>query len=395
LLQWSQNTFALIKKLNMKPFKIEIEPSQIEDLKLRLSNTRWPDEITNSGWDYGTNLAYLKELCNYWKDDFLWTAQQELLNQFDHFKTEGEDINLHFIYQKGKGTKNLPLLLIHGWPDSFYRFIKLIPLLAEPDANGVAFDVIIPSIPGFGFSDIPAQPGVGPVKIAALFNKLMMDTLGYDAFYIHGGDWGASIATQMAVQETQKIKALHLTNVPPDLFFTANFAEFGEEENAYLQAAGKWQRKEGAYVAMQSSKPQTIDYGLNDSPSGLAGWIIEKFNSWSDNNGNIENAFTKDELLTNLSIYWFTRTAGSAARIYYETAHLPPVAVSVKIDIPAYFAIFPEDCIQIPEAFGKRIFNIQSWKKMAQGGHFAAMETPGLLADDIRNVFGEFIQHTF
>ena len=374
----------------MKSFKIEIAPGQIEDLKLRLFNTRWPDEITGSGWAYGTNLSYLKHLCHYWNSDFCWPTQELLLNQLEHFKTEGEDINLHFIYQKGKGKKNLPLLLIHGWPDSFYRFIKLIPLLIEPDANGVAFDVIIPSIPGFGFSDIPKEKGIGPIKIATLFNKLMTETLGYDAFFIHGGDWGASIATQMAVQENEKIKGLHLTNIPPDLFFSANFAELGEDEKAYLQTTGKWQKTEGAYVAMQSSKPQTIAYGLNDSPSGLAGWIIEKFNSWSDNHGNIEHCFSKDELLINLSIYWFTRTAGSAARIYYETMHQPPIDGMIRINTPTYFAIFPEDCIQIPEAFGRRLFNIKSWKKMDKGGHFAALETPDLLANDIHNVFASF-----
>ncbi|MET4141812.1 epoxide hydrolase [Pedobacter sp. UYP1] len=373
----------------MKPFKIEISATQIKDLKSRLLKTRWPDEIRDSGWEYGTNLAYLKELCDYWGNEFSWPVHEKILNQFEHFKTEGEAVNLHFIHQKGRGVKNLPLLLIHGWPDSFYRFIKLIPLLTEPDDNGIAFDVIIPSIPGFGFSELPKEEGVGAVKIASLFNKLM-ETLGYTTFFIHGGDWGASIATQMAMQENKKVKALHLTNIPPDLFFTANFAEFGEDEQAYLQTAGKWQQKEGAYVAVQGTKPQTLAYGLNDSPSGLAGWIIEKFNSWSDNKGNIENSFTKDELLINLSIYWFTQTAGSAARIYYETMHQPAKEGAVKIDTPTYFAIFPKDCIQIPEIFGKRIFEIKRWKNMDNGGHFPAMETPGLLAKDIREAFTDF-----
>lgn len=371
----------------MKSFKIEINPGQIEDLKSRLLQTRWPDEIEDSGWEYGTNLSYLKELCTYWGNDFSWPVQERLLNQFEHFKTENEDINVHFIYEKGKGTKNLPLLLIHGWPDSFYRFIKLIPLLTEPDEHGVAFDVIIPSIPGFGFSDLPKEGGMTPEKIAGLFNKLMKETLGYNTWYIHGGDWGASIAAQMAMLQNKYIQGLHLTNIPPDLFFTANFAEFGEEEKACLQRAGEWQKTEGAYVAVQSTKPQTIAYGLNDSPSGLAGWIIEKFKSWSDNEGNIEDSFTKDELLINLSIYWFTKTAGSAARIYYETVHQPTIEKIVKIDTPTFFAIFPKDCIQIPEIFGKRLFNIKRWKNMPEGGHFPALETPDLLAKDIRDAF--------
>ncbi|WP_293307617.1 epoxide hydrolase family protein [Pedobacter sp. UBA5917] len=374
----------------MEPFKIEINTDLLEDLKSRLLKTRWPDEIKNSSWNYGTNLSYLKELCNYWANDFSWIAQEALLNQFDHFKTENEEINLHFIHQKGKGKKNLPLLLIHGWPDSFYRFIKLIPLLTEPDENGVAFDVIIPSIPGFGFSDIPRESGCGPAKIAALFNKLMTETLAYESWFIQGGDWGASIATQMAAQEKGKIQGLHLTNVPPDLFFTANFAEFGEDENEYLQAAGKWQRTEGAYVAVHSSKPQTLAYGLNDSPVALAAWIVEKFNSWSDNDGNIEAAFSKDELLTNLSIYWFTGTAGAATRIYYETAHQIPAKEKLEIHAPVYFSIFPKDCIQIPEAFAKRIYNVKSWNNIERGGHFAALETPGLLEKEIRKAFAGF-----
>jgi pimeloyl-ACP methyl ester carboxylesterase len=373
----------------MKPFKIEIDPSQIEDLKSRLAHIRWPDEVIDGGWEYGTNLSYLKELCNYWNNDFSWPNQEVLLNQFEHFKTEGEDINLHFIYQKGKGTKNLPLLLIHGWPDSFYRFIKLIPLLIEPDENGIAFDVIVPSIPGFGFSNKSQESGMGTIKIAALFNKLMIETLGYDSFHVHGGDWGPGIATHMALQEKERIKGLHLTNIPLDLFFSADAAEFGEEEKTYLQTFGLWQRKEGAFAGIQGSKPQTIAYGLNDSPSGLAGWIIEKFNSWGDNNGYIENSFSKDELLTIISIYWFTQTVGSAARIYYETTRQPPIDRTVKIDTPTYFAIFPEDCIQIPKAFGLRKYNIKSWNKMTKGGHFPALETPGLLAADIRDAFAK------
>lgn len=376
-----------LETLTMKPFKIEISLAQIEVLKSRLLNTIWPNEVIDSSWDYGTNLSYLKELCTYWSNDFSWTAQEKQLNQFAHFKTETAEINLHFIYQKGKGSKNLPLLLIHGWPDSFYRFIKLIPLLTEPDANGIAFDVIIPSIPGFGFSDTPEIQGIGPIKIATMFNRLMKETLGYDTFFVHGGDWGASIATQMAIQEDKRVKGLHLTNIPPELFYTADFTEFDDEELAYLNEAGKWQKTEGAYVAIQGTKPQTLAYALDDSPSGLAGWIIEKFNSWSDNNGNIEQVFTKDELLTNLSIYWFTQTGGSSSRIYHETMHQPPANGPVKINTPTYFAIFPKDCIQIPKAFGQRLFNIKSWKNMAKGGHFAALETPDLLANDIREVF--------
>lgn len=368
----------------MIPFRIEIASDQIQDLNKRLSNTRWPDEIANSQWDYGTNLSYLKELCSYWNTNFDWAVQELFLNQFNHFKASVDNQDLHFIYEKGRGIKNLPLVLIHGWPDSFYRFIKLIPMLTEPDENGTAFDVIIPSIPGFGFSAKPVEPGMSPAKIASLFNRLITDTLRYNAFAIHGGDWGASIATQMVIQKPEKITRLHLTNVPPELFYTSNIADFNEAEISYLQASGQYQKQEGAYLAIQSTKPQTIAYGLNDSPSGLAGWIIEKFNKWSDNHGHIENSFTKDELLTNLSIYWFTQTAGSAGRIYYEAMRQPHTMGVLKISVPTYFAIFSADSIQIPESFARRTYNVKSWSKIDKGGHFAALETPELLVRNIR-----------
>jgi pimeloyl-ACP methyl ester carboxylesterase len=379
-----------------KSFKINIEQSILDDLKKRLSNTRWTDEIENSKWEYGTNKSYLKELCNYWQNTFDWKKQEEYLNSFPHFKTIVDGIGLHYIHQKGEGEKSIPLLLIHGYPDSFVRFLKIIPLLTKADKNDLSFDVIIPSIPGYGFSDIPTEPGMNKNRIAELFTKLMTKDLGYEKFVVHGGDWGGGIAEQMALYHANSLLGIHLTDIP----FEHGMSEPKDataSEKAYFEDRKKWQMTEGAYAMIQSTKPQTLAYGLNDSPVGLAAWIIEKFKSWSDNDGEIETCFTKDELLTNLTIYWATQTINSAVRIYNEAMkammnamYNPLVKLNPfdktgnKSEVPAAFAIFPKDISIPPKNFANRFFNVQQWTEMSAGGHFAAMEQPELLADDIR-----------
>lgn len=368
----------------MEPFKIVIPKFDIADLKQRLAETRWPGEIPGSAWQFGTDLNYLKELCTYWQQGFDWGKQENFLNQFHHFKTNFDSQNLHFIYEKGRGTKNLPLLLIHGWPDSFYRFVKIIPLLTEPDADGFAFDVIAPSIPGFGFSDKPNRPGTNRKKIAALFHRLMTEELHYKQFFIQGGDWGGSLAQQMGLSFGNAIRAIHLSSIPSPIIFSTDSEQLNPEEKAHYNTNKKWQQSEGTFTLLQTTKPQTLAYELDDSPSGLAGWYIEKFKNWSDNSGNIEERFSKDELLTNLSIYWFTQTAGSAERLYYEGFKEAPVKMGQKVEVPTYFALFPKDILQMPESFASKFFNVRQWHRMKAGGHFAAFEVPGLLAADVR-----------
>lgn len=384
-----------------KPFTINIQQPVIDDLQKRLAATRWTSETENEKWQQGTNKSYLKKLCAYWQNNFDWKKQEAYLNSFHHYKTTIDDVGLHFIYEKGEGKNNFPLLLMHGFPDSFIRFHKLIPLLTKADENDFSFDVIVPSIPGYGFSDIPKEEGMNPKKIAGLFTAFMTKELGYEKFAAHGGDWGSSISEQLAFHHSKHVSCIHLTEIPYHHIFTIAEKDLSKNEKKYLETGKKWQMTEGGYAIMQSTKPQTLGYGLNDSPAGLAAWIIEKFYRWSDNDGNLENAFTKDELLTNLSIYWFTQTINSAVRLYYETMKVmmneqynPLVKHNpfnkTKTEVPTAFAIFPKDLIPAPKEFAERFFNVQQWNKMKKGGHFAALEEPEALAGDIRKFVMKF-----
>jgi pimeloyl-ACP methyl ester carboxylesterase len=368
-------------------FQIKIQESVLDDLRNRLAHTRWTDEIENLNWAYGTNKLYLKELCNYWQDTFDWARQEELLNSWQHFKSTIDGAELHYIHQKGEGENSIPLLLIHGYPDSFIRFLKIIPLLTKADENGMSFDLIIPSIPGYGFSGIPTTSGMNARRIADLFSVLMTKELGYTKYMVHGGDWGSSIAEQLALHHSGSLSGIHLTEIPFLHLFTIPPDELTPAEKKYLDEGKQWQQTEGGYAIIQSTKPQTLAYGLNDSPVGLAAWIIDKFHAWSDCNGDLESCFTKDELLTNLTIYWATQTINSAFRLYYESAAAMAEQLKTpwkKIEVPTAVAMFPKDIINAPKDFGERFFNIQQWTEMPKGGHFAALEQPDLLVNDIR-----------
>jgi pimeloyl-ACP methyl ester carboxylesterase len=380
------------------PFIIHIEDSVIADLKKRIAATRWTDEVQNEKWEYGTNKRWLQSLCDYWQEGFDWRKQEEYLNSFNHFKAEIDGTELHFIHQPGIGKNAVPLLLTHGYPDSFARFLKIIPLLTKEDENGLSFDLVIPSVPGYGFSAKPTEPGMDPKRIAHLFTKLMTKELGYEKFLAHGGDWGTSITEQIALYHSDTLLGIHLTDVPFSHLFSIPKGELSKSEKDYLERGQHWQQTQGAYAMIQSTKPQTLGYALNDSPAGLAAWISQSFYSWSDHDGNIENAFSKDELLTNLTIYWATQTINSAIRIYYEAmktimnAKYNPLVkfnpfdrTGKKPEVPAAFALFPKDLVNAPKDFAERIFNVQQWTEMPEGGHFAAMEQPVLLSNDIRN----------
>lgn len=369
-------------------FPITIEPAILNDLRSRLQNTRYTNSFNNDKWGKGTNEPYLKELCSYWAEGFDWKKQEAYLNTFSHFKTTIDGTGIHYIHEKGKGSRKVPLLLIHGFPDSFVRFLKVIPLLTAADDDGFSFDLVIPSLPGFGFSDIPHEPGMNHQRMAGLFARLMKNELGYSQFIAHGGDWGSSITEQVALSNPHDLTGIHLTDIPWYHLFTIPPNDLTEEEKKYLQTGQQWSKTNGAYGMIQSTRPQSLGYGLNDSPAGLAGWIIEMFYHWSDCKGRLENVFTKDELLTNLTIYWATQTIHSAINLYYEAAALlaqgsTQTAIN-KVELPTAVAIFPKDLVPAPRAFAERIFNVQQWTEMPAGGHFAAMEQPALLANDIR-----------
>ena len=374
---------------NIETFKIEIPQATIDDLKDRLAKTRWTDEIENSDWEYGTNETYLKELCDYWQHSFDWKKQEEFLNTFPQYKTTIDGVGIHFIHQKGAGENSIPLLLTHGFPDSFYRFVKIIPLLTA-EKDGVSFDVVAPSIPGYGFSDKPTEKGM-LFKVHDLWAKLMTEALGYEKFAAHGGDWGSTITEHLARSFGKRLLGIHLTDVPfSHLFEKPN--DLSANEKKFIAETEKWQQSEGAYALIQGTKPQSLAYGLNDSPAGLAAWIVEKFRTWSDCGGNVENSFTKDELLTNLTIYWATETINSSMRLYYDAMNagaLTWISEMIKnwtgsSDVPTGFAKFPADILPPPREWAERFFNIRQWTEMPRGGHFAALEEPALLAEDIR-----------
>lgn len=376
--------------MTAQPFTIHIPEATLDDLQNRLARTRWTDEVAETGWEYGTNRGYLKELVEYWQQQFDWRAQEAKLNQFPHFKAEVEGVGIHFIHAKGKGTNPMPLILTHGWPDSFYRMVKVIPLLTDPARFGGdpadAFDVVVPSVPGYGFSDRSSERGMSTERTAQLWATLMHEVLGYDKFGAGGGDVGSDVTMHLAHHRPDLLTGIHLTDVTYPMA-TPDGSEPDEAGQAYLGALNQWFFTQGAYTMLQSTKPQTLAYGLNDSPVGLAGWMVEKFQSWSDSNGDIESRFSKDELLTNIMIYWVTETIGSSVRMYLESNANTPLWPAPRIEVPAGIAHFKAVDLVPPRSWVEQAMNVQRWTEIPRGGHFAALEEPELLVEDIRAFF--------
>jgi pimeloyl-ACP methyl ester carboxylesterase len=375
----------------IRPFTIRVSDAVLADLKARLANARISEPLQGDGWTYGTDIRYLRELVVYWRNAFDWRAQERRLNQFEQFTTTIDGLSVHFIHRRSKHANALPLLITHGWPGSFVEFAKIIGPLTDPEAHGGrpedAFHVAIPSIPGFAFSDAPREPGYDPARIAAIEAKLMA-RLGYTRYGLQGGDWGSIISTQIALLDAPHLAGLHL-----NMCFGA--APAGADPNAgltdrereRLKARQAFQTEETGYQQIQGTKPQTLGVALNDSPVGLAAWIVEKFRTWCDCSGNPETVFTKDELLTNITLYWVTQTAASSARIYYESRHAPPSTTGRRIEVPTACADFPKEIIWSPRRWLEPRYNITRWTEMPRGGHFAAFEQPQLLVDDLRAFF--------
>ncbi len=375
----------------IQPFTIEVSDEVLHDLRERLARTRFPDEVPNTGWEYGTNLAYLKQLVEYWRTEYDWRKHETQLNRFTQFKTNIDGLEIHFIHEKGRGPNPKPLLLSHGWPGSISEFMEIIPLLTDPAAHGghvdQSFDVIAPSLPGYGFSGHPQVRATNIQAIAELFHKLMTEVLGYRRYCAQGGDWGSAITSRLGETHRDSLYGIHL-----NLLFvggrTRREGELTDEEKIFLADLDNFRREETGYQQIQGTKPQTLAYGLNDSPAGLAAWIVEKFRTWSDCGGDVERRFSKDQLLTNVMIYWITQSINSSMRLYYEARHHPwrPDA-NKRIETPTAAAIFPREILKPPREWAEQAFNIQRWTAMPRGGHFAAMEEPKLLADDIRAFF--------
>jgi pimeloyl-ACP methyl ester carboxylesterase len=379
---------------DVRPFTIKFESSEIIQLKDRIAAMRWPDQVDDSDWNYGANLAYMKELADYWATDFNWELQEERLNQYPNYQVTIDDYDIHFVYEPGEGGNRIPLVLLHGWPSTFYQMQKIIPLLTsvQKDANGnsFSFDVIVPSLIGYGFSERSQEVGMTVFKMADLFQQLMVDKLNYDTFVLRGSDIGAGVAKEWALSYPENVMGLHLSGSNPYAFQTPS--DLTEAEQAYLQAGQQFMMEEGAYAMEQSTKPQTAAYGLNDSPIGLAAWIVEKYQTWSDNGGDVENCFSKDDLITILNIYWFTQTIGSSMRVYYESSHNWSPNANQKVEVPTAMLMLEQDIAVAPREWEARTYNIVRWNTHPSGGHFGEWEKPELTASDIRAFTSSLIQ---
>jgi pimeloyl-ACP methyl ester carboxylesterase len=379
--------------MDVQPFKIRVPEAILEDLRERLARTRWPDEIADSGWDYGSNLAYIQELVECWRTQFDWRVQEAAINSFAHFRASVDGFGIHFIHERGKGPNPLPLIITHGWPGSFFEMSKITPLLTDPGSHGGdpedAFHVVAPSMPGYGFSDHPASRGMHVFKIADLWAQLMTEDLGYRRFGAQGGDWGAGVTAYLGFAHPDNLVGIHVTSMTrPTPYLGPGSKALSEAEKALLKQRESWLLAEGGYSHLQGTKPQTLSYGLNDSPAGLAAWIVEKYRTWSDCGGDVERRFTKDELLTTATIYWATQTISSSTRLYYETQNQPwAMKRGERIRVPSAMAVFPKEISHPPREWGERSYNVRRWTEMPRGGHFAALEEPELLAQDIRAFF--------
>jgi pimeloyl-ACP methyl ester carboxylesterase len=371
----------------IKPFKLNVSDNILKEINNKVKNYPWHEMPNDGGWEYGTNLEYMKEISNYWVTKFNWKKYESEINNFSNFKTKVENIDVHFIKEKGSGSNSMPLLLMHGWPGSIIEFLHIIDKLAHPEKFGGkeedAFDVIVPSLPGFGFSSRPSRP-IGPRKIAKVLNELMTINLGYKNYLAQGGDWGATICNWLGYDHPRTCRAIHINCL------TMRLADGPrtQEEKDWQTKFDEDQIMQDGYRTQQATKPQTLSYGMMDSPVGIAAWIIEKMYFWSDlKNTNIESVYSKDVLLANIMVYIVTKTFNTASWIYYgrreEGGRFFPKDFK-KIEIPTSIAVFPaEMSTWPPRSYVERIFNIKQWSTMSKGGHFASLEQPDLLTNDI------------
>jgi pimeloyl-ACP methyl ester carboxylesterase len=394
-----------------EPFAPRADPAVLDDLRARLRATRWPDAPQDAGWSLGTDVGYLRELVAYWADGFDWPAQEAALARFPRFRVplsgpgdDGADgvwhsIGIHFVHARAVAPAGpvLPLVLSHGWPDSFWRYAKVIPLLTDPGAHGAdpadAFDVVVPDLPGYGYSDRPAGPPLDAIAVAGLWAELM-SVLGYPRFGAAGGDIGSGVSRYLALDYPDRVAAVHRTDAGVPVF-AGDPADLTPPERAWMTALAAWAATEGAYSGMHRTKPQTAAVGLTDSPAGLAAWIVEKLRAWSDCGGDVERRFTKDEILTNVTIYWLTETIGSSMRMYHANAAIPPAQHARRVQVPSGFTLFPADISRPPRAWLERTANLVYLTEPPAGGHFAPFEEPELYAEELRAFFRPYRTKTF
>jgi microsomal epoxide hydrolase len=375
--------------LEITPFRIDVDDATLDDLRARLRATRFPAQIPGAGWDYGTELGYLRELVTYWGEEYDWPARQARMNAFDHFRTEIDGTGVHFIHAPSPVEGALPLLLTHGWPGSFVEFLDVIDPLRDPAAHGGdpadAFHVVVASLPGYGFSGPTVERGWHPGRIARAWARLMAG-LGYDRYVAQGGDWGYFVTREVALADPEHCAGIHLNMAPP----IPMTEEITPQEQEFLDAMTAYDAVDSGYMKEQSTKPQTVGYALDDSPAGLAAWIVEKFRTWSDCDGDVERSFSKDQLLDNLMVYWVTATAHSSGRLYYEVMQgfadgsIDPMAKPTQ---PVGYARYPKEIMRTSERWFGMQYPLAHFAEMDRGGHFAAFECPDLYVPDVRECF--------
>ena len=374
----------------MREFRVQVDDAVLEDLQLRLERTRLPDQIPGSGWNYGTDTAYMQELLRYWRSEYDWRLHERELNRLPHFKTEIDGVDLHFVHLRSREPGALPLVITHGWPGSVYEFMDVVGPLTDPAAHGGqpedAFHLVLPSMPGYAFSGPATEPGMSVDSVAGVVAKLM-ERLGYERYGAQGGDWGSGVAAWLARDHPGRLVGIHLNMVgggPPAGLENPEDGIPRWELRRHKERA-EWWSGENAYGNIQGTKPLTLAYSLNDSPAGLAAWIVEKFRAWSDCGGDLESSFTKDQLLTNIMLYWVTGSMPSAVRIYYESRRSG--RRQARVEVPTAIAVFPGEIFFSPRKWVEMRYNVVQWTEMPRGGHFAAMEEPELFVEDVAKFF--------
>ena len=374
----------------IEKFDVRVPEAVLDDLKERLARTRWPDQMDGVGWDYGSELGTVKELCEYWRDKFDWRRVEAELARYEHGTTQIDGQRVYFLHARSKHAGAFPLVITHGWPGSILEFMKILGPLTDPTAHGGkasdAFHVVCPSIPGYGFSG-PTNARGWDVQRVAEAEVELMKRLGYARYGAQGGDWGAMISTQIGRLDPTHCAGVHLNMA---IAFPAPDAPpLTDLEQKWVAEFAAFQAGETGYQQIQGTKPQTLGYGLTDSPAGLCAWIVEKFRTWSDCGGDLYSVYTKDELLANITLYWVTKTINSSTRLYYETMKSGRIGVTQgRVEVPTALAIFPKEIYKPPRSWAEKGYNVQQYTVFEKGGHFAAMEQPKALVDDVRRFFG-------
>ena len=377
--------------VRVSPFTVQVPDQVLSDLRARIRNTRWPPGAPGREWEQGTDLEYLKDLLGYWADGFDWRAQERELNRFKHFRAEIDGVAIHFVHERARRGKGVPIILTHGWPSVFIELLPLVPLLSDPRAHGIdgpAFDLVIPSLPGYGFSGRPARANYR--SVAALWHRLM-GGLGYERYGAGGGDFGAGVTTLMALDEPRRMIGIHLSNLELSPWMGEGSRPLSSAERAYLAQRQRWDESERGYSSIQSTKPQTLAYALNDSPAGLAAWILEKWRSWADTGGSLEGRFSRDFLLTLVTLYWVTETVTTSMRDYFDNRwHGISLGPNDFVRVPTGIANFTTQLIfegDPPREWAERLYDVRQWTPMPRGGHFAPAEEPERLARDLATFF--------